>query len=54
MCNEIKCAIQSTGGFNKYYINRDCKRNVQTGCTRVCTHSSNADGENNGCFFTVY
>ncbi len=40
MCNEIKCAIQSTVDLINININRD----VQEECAnRVCTHSSNAD-----------
>ncbi len=43
MCNEIKCAIQSTVDLINININRDVKRNVQNRLYRVCTHSSNAD-----------
>ncbi len=46
MCNELKCAIQSTVDL----ININIRRDVQDECANrlywVCTHSSNAeDGE---------
>ncbi len=57
ICNEIKCAKQYTENLINNYINRMCKRNVQTGCTghihQVYKHSSNTDDENSECF-TVY
>ncbi len=33
MCNELKCAIQSTVDLININITGMCKRNVQTGCT---------------------
>ncbi len=52
MCNELKCAIQSTVDLININITRDVQEewDVQEECAnrlyQVCTHSSNAeDGE---------
>ncbi len=37
MCNEIKCAIQSTVDLIHININRDVQVYVQTGCTGMYT-----------------
>ncbi len=45
MCNELKCAIQSTVDLN-INITRDVQDECANRLYRVCTHSSNAeDGE---------
>ncbi len=47
MCNEIKCAIQSTVNLINININRAVQEECVNRLYRVCTHSSNADdGEN--------
>ncbi len=44
MCNEIKCAIQSTVDLINIDINiRDVQEECANRLYRVCTHSSNAD-----------
>ncbi len=43
MCNEIKCAIQSTVDLINININRDVQEECANRLYRVCTHSSNAD-----------
>ncbi len=50
MCNELKCAIQSTVDLINININRDSKRNVQTGCTGYVHIAAMRIMENNGCF----
>ncbi len=42
MCNEIKCAIQSTVDLINININRDVQEECANRLYRVCTHSSNA------------
>ncbi len=43
MCNEIKCAIQSTVDLININITRDVQEECANRLYRVCTHSSNAD-----------
>ncbi len=43
MCNELKCAIQSTVDLIHININRDVQEECENRLYRVCTHSSNAD-----------
>ncbi len=43
MCNELKCAIQSTVGLININITRDEQDECANRLYRVCTHSSNAD-----------
>ncbi len=43
MCNELKCAIQSTVGLININITRDVQDECANRLYRVCTHSSNAD-----------
>ncbi len=43
MCNELKCAIQSTVDLINININRDVQEECANRLYRVCTHSSNAD-----------
>ncbi len=43
MCNEIKCAIQSTVDLISININRDVQEECANRLYRVCTHSSSAD-----------
>ncbi len=50
MCNEIKCAIQSTVDLININITGMCKRNVQTGCTGYVHIAAMRMMENNGCF----
>ncbi len=46
MCNELKCAIQSTVDLININITRDVQDECANRLYRVCTHSSNAeDGE---------
>ncbi len=53
MCNEIKCAIQSTVDLINIDITGMCKSNVQTGCTGyVHIAAMRMDGIMN--VFTVY
>ncbi len=55
MCNELKCAIQSTVDLININITIGmCKRNVQTGCTGYVHIAAMRMMENDGCFFTVY
>ncbi len=49
MCNELKCAIQSTVGLININITRDVQDECANRLYLVCTHSSNADDENDGC-----
>ncbi len=52
MCNELKCAIQSTVDLININITRDVQEECANRLYRVCTHSSNADdGEWWECFF---
>ncbi len=46
MCNEIKCAIQSTVDLINININRD----VQTGCTGYVHIAAMRMMENDGCY----
>ncbi len=46
MCNELKCAIQSTVDL----ININIKRNVQTDCTGYVHIAAMRMMENDGCF----
>ncbi len=46
MCNELKCAIQSTVDL----ININITRNVQTGCTGYVHIAAMRMMENDGCF----
>ncbi len=43
MCNELKCAIQSTVDLINININRDVQEECANRLYRVCTHGSNAD-----------
>ncbi len=43
MCNELKCAIQSTVDLININITRDVQEECANRLYRVCTHSSNAD-----------
>ncbi len=49
MCNEIKCAIQSTVDL----INININRNVQTGCTGYVHIAAMRMMENNECFYSL-
>ncbi len=53
MCNELKCAIQST--VDLININKPgmCKRNVQTGCTGYVHIAAMRMMENDGCFLQL-
>ncbi len=56
MCNELKCAIQSTVDLININITRDvqeelgCARNVQTGCTRYVHIAAMRKMEKDGCY----
>ncbi len=50
MCNELKCAIQSTVDLININITRDVQDECANRLYRVCTHSSNAEDENDGCY----
>ncbi len=43
MCNELKCAIQSTVDLININITRDVQDECANRLYRVCTHSSNVD-----------
>ncbi len=50
MCNEIKCAIQSTVDLINININRDVQDECANRLYRVCTHSS----ESYRCYETEF
>ncbi len=43
MCNELKCAIQSTVDLININITMDVQEECANRLFRVCTHSSNVD-----------
>ncbi len=50
MCNELKCAIQSTVDLININITRDVQENVQTGCTGYVHIAAMRMMENDGCY----
>ncbi len=50
MCNELKCAIQSTVDLININITRDVQEECANRLYRVCTHSSNAEDGDDGCY----
>ncbi len=54
MCNELKCAIQSTVDLINININRDVQEECANRLYRVGTHSSNADDGEWWVFFLFF
>ncbi len=50
MCNELKCAIQSTVDLINITITRDVQEECATGCTGYVHIAAMRMMENDGCF----